>query len=140
MATAAAFGVQETHGILWRETNKLRASSDGAGWASLYVSAQRETPYRASYGAVRDHLVILHLDGPVGVRRYLDNGHARRAIPPGGLFILPGGVDFGVQLEAQLESLHVYVRDAVLREVAADLFDARAHEMTSCRASAIRIR
>jgi AraC family transcriptional regulator len=129
MAAAGAFGVHETHGILWRETNRLRASSDGAGWTSLYASAQREIPYQASYGAVRDHLVILHLDGPVGVSRYLDNGQARRAVPPGGLFILPGGVDFGVRLEGKLESLHVYVRDAVLQEVAAELFGAHAHDM-----------
>ena len=129
MGATAAFRVNETHGILWRQTNRFRASSDGAGWTSLYASAQRETPYQASYGAVRDHLVILHLDGPVGVSRYLDNGQARRAVPPGGLFILPGGVDFGVRLEGKLESLHVYVRDSVLREVAAELFGAQAHEM-----------
>ncbi|HEY4925182.1 MAG TPA: AraC family transcriptional regulator [Roseiarcus sp.] len=129
MGAARAFGVNETHGILWRETNRLRASSDGAGWTSLYASAQREAPYQASYGAVPDHLVILHLDGPVGVSRYLGKGQARRAIPPGGLFILPGGVDFGVRLEGKLESLHVYIRDSVLREVASDLFGARADAM-----------
>jgi AraC family transcriptional regulator len=129
MAAVGAFGVNETHGILWRPENRIRARSDGAGWTSLYASAQQETPYQASYGAVRDHLVILHLDGPVGVSRYLGKGQARRAIPPGGLFILPGGVDFGVRLEGRLESLHVYVRDCVLREVADDLFGARAREM-----------
>lgn len=129
MAAVATFGVHETHGILWRQTNRLRASSEGAGWTSLYASAQGEQPYQASYGAVCDHLVILHLDGPVGVSRYLDNGQARRAVPPGGLFILPGGVDFGVRLEGKLESLHVYVRDAVLREVAAELFGGRAGDM-----------
>ena len=126
MGAASAFGVHETHGILWRETNRLRASSEGAGWTSLYVSAQGEQPYAASYGAVRDHLIILHLDGPVTVSRYLGGGQARRPVPPGGLFILPGGVDFGVRLEGKLESLHVYVRDAVLREVASELFGARA--------------
>src|ERR1700733_11989288 len=129
MAAAAAFGVHETHGILWRRTNRLRASSEGVGWTSLYASAQAEPPYQASHGGVRDHLVILHLDGPVSVSRYLDNGQARRAVPPGGLFILPGGVDFGVRLEGKLESLHVYVRDAVLREVATELFGVRANDM-----------
>lgn len=116
-----AFGVRETHGILWRSENRVRAASEGLGWTSLYISAQRETPYEASYRAVRDHLVILHLDGPVGVGRVLGKSQERRTIRPGGLFILPGGVDFGVQLEGGLESLHIYLRDAVLREVAADL-------------------
>ncbi|MGD0719926.1 MAG: helix-turn-helix domain-containing protein [Roseiarcus sp.] len=130
MGSAAAFGVNETHGILWRDGNRFRIRSDGAGWSSLYASAQREAPYQASYGAVRDHLVILHLDGPVGVSRYLGKGQARRVIPPGGLFILPGGADFGVRLEGALESLHVYVRDSVLREVAEDLFGAGARPTT----------
>jgi AraC family transcriptional regulator len=125
----SAFGVHETHGILWQQTNRIRASSEGAGWTSLYASAQREQPYQASYGAVPDHLVVVHLDGPVGVSRYLDKGQARRAIPPGGLFILPGGVDFGVRLEGELESLHVYVRDSILREVAGELFGADADRM-----------
>ena len=127
---AGAFGVNETHGILWRESNRFRARSDGAGWTSLYASAQREAPYQAAYGAVRDHLVILHLDGPVGVSRYLGKGQARRVIPPGGLFILPGGADFGVRLEGALESLHIYLRDAVLAEVAEDLFGPGARSMT----------
>jgi AraC family transcriptional regulator len=37
------------------------------------------------------------------------------------LSVVPGGLDLGVQLEGGLESLHVYLRDAVLREVAAEL-------------------
>lgn len=116
-----AFGVRETHGILWRPENRVRAASEGLGWTSLYASTQREAPYKASYRAVRDHLVVLHLDGPVKVGRVLGKQQERRTIGPGGLFILPGGVDFGVQLEGGLESLHVYLRDAVLREVAAEL-------------------
>ncbi len=127
MGAARAFGVNETHGILWREQNRFRARSDGAGWTSLYASAQREAPYQASYGAVGDHLVILHLDGPVGVSRYLGKGQARRAIPPGGLFILPGGIDFGVRLEGKLESLaRLCPRIPCCREVAAELFGATA--------------
>ena len=119
--SGGAFGVRETHGILWRPEHRVRATSEGLGWTSLYASTQREAPYKASYGAVCDHLVILHLDGPVGVNRVLGKKEERRKTGPGGLFILPGGVDFGVQLEGVLESLHVYLRDAVLREMAADL-------------------
>ncbi len=115
-----AFSVRETHGILWRPENRVHAASEGLGWTSLYASAQRETPYEASYAAVRDHLVILHLDDPVGVGRVLGRTRERRVVAPGGLFILPGGAAFGVRLEAGLDSLHVYLRDAVLREVAAE--------------------
>ena len=114
------FSVQETHGILWRPENQVRAASDGLGWGSLYASAQREAPYEAEFSAVRDHLIILHLDGPVGVARALGKSQSRRVIAPGGLFILPGGVDFGVRLEGCLDSLHLYLRQQVIDEVARD--------------------
>ena len=118
---SGAFSVRETHGILWRPENRVRVASEGLGWSSLYASARLEKPYEDSFRAVPDHLVIVHLDGPVGVSRVLGKSLERRTIAPGGLFILPGGVDFGVELEGQLESLHVYLRNAVLREVAAEL-------------------
>jgi hypothetical protein len=42
------------------------------GWNRQYLSVQRERPYRESFEAAGTHLVILHLDGPVTVRRGLD--------------------------------------------------------------------
>lgn len=117
---AAGFGVKETHGILWQPANEVRAASDGLGWASLYASTQREAPYQGQFSAVKDHLIILHLDGPVGVTRALGRSHSHRVVGPGGLFMLPGGLDFGVRLEGYLESLHLYLRQHVLEEVAND--------------------
>jgi AraC family transcriptional regulator len=117
----AAFEVRETHGILWRPENTIFRASDGLSWSSLYASTQHEQPYEDAYGSVPDHLIILHLDGPVGVSRIMGNAQARRIIPPGGLFVLPGGADFRVRLEGELDSLHLYVRHTVLQEVADDL-------------------
>ena len=70
--------------------------------ALRFRAARRTLP--SFLRAVPDHLLVLHLDGPVGVSRYLGKGQARRAIPPGGLFILPGGTDFGVRLEGSLKA------------------------------------
>ena len=104
------FSVVETHGILLRPQNDTHLTSKGLGWASIYASSQREKPYEDRYSAVNDHLIILHLDGPVAVTRTMGRIPARRLIAPGGLFILPGGRDFGVRLEGELDSLHVYLR------------------------------
>jgi AraC family transcriptional regulator len=117
----STFSACETHGTLWRPDNRIHAASEGLGWSSLFASAQREAPHQASYRAVRDHLVVLHLDGPVALCLVFGKTQERRTIGPGGVNLLPGGVDHGVQLEGGLESLHVYLRDAVLREIAADL-------------------
>ncbi len=115
------FGVQETHGILMRSEHCIRDRSDGRGWRSLYASVQHEAPYEASFNAVEDHLLILHLNGPVAVERRLGAKRERRVVPPGGLFILPGGLDFGVRLEGELDTLHIYLRNEIVREVAAEL-------------------
>lgn len=84
MGPGGAFGVRETHGILWRPESRGRAASEGVAWTSLYASAQREAPCEASCRAVRDRLVILHLDGPVGVGRVLGRSQKRRTVGPGG--------------------------------------------------------
>jgi AraC family transcriptional regulator len=114
------FSVSETHGILWQPANERRVASDGLGWDSVYASSQREAPYEAQFDSVRDHLIILHLDGPVAVSRALGKSQSRRVIGPGGLFMLPGGMDFGVRLEGHLESLHLYLRESIIEEVAND--------------------
>ena len=125
MGSASALGrefrVQETHGILMRKEHRIRDRSDGLGWRSLYASVQHEKPYEASFNAVDDHLMILHLNGPVAVERRLGAKRERRVVPPGGLFILPGGLDFGVRLEGELDTLHIYLRSEIVREVADDL-------------------
>lgn len=115
------FRVQETHGILMRQEHRIRDRSDDLGWKSLYASVQHEAPYEANFNAVEDHLMILHLNGPVAVERRLGPKVERRVVPPGGLFILPGGLDFGVRLEGELDTLHIYLRNAIVREVAGEL-------------------
>jgi AraC family transcriptional regulator len=121
--SGGAFSAHETHGVLSRPGNRIRATSEGVGWSSLFVSAQREVFFEGSFPGVRDHFVALHLDGPVGVYLTAGKSQERRIIAPGGMNLHPGGSDFGLRLEAALESLHVYLRGAVLREVAAEFFD-----------------
>lgn len=117
-ALSAGFSVKETHGILLQPSNDVHAASDGLGWGAMYASAQKEKPYQGQFSAVKDHLIILHLDGPVGVSRALGRSQTHRVVGPGGLFMLPGGLDFGVRLEGCLESLHLYLRHQIVQEVA----------------------
>ncbi len=114
------FTGRETHGILFRSGVRVLASSDGRGWPSLYVSLQRETPFEAVYDAVDDQLIVLHLDGLVPVHRRVAKGEMSRLIPAGGLFMMPGGMEFGVRVDGTLNTLHLYLRRALLQEVASD--------------------
>lgn len=123
MLAGAPFRVQETHGILLRPENNIRASSDKFNWTSLYASTQRELPYEGFFGAVDDQLIVLHMDGPVAIDRLQGPANARCVVPALGIHLVPGGMDFGVRLMGALNTLHVYVRRSIIEEVAAELVD-----------------
>ncbi|MCM4083275.1 helix-turn-helix domain-containing protein [Paractinoplanes hotanensis] len=107
--------VQDTNGILRQPWVRPDRTSRGLGWEQLYVSTQSEQPYQASFGGAPSHLVILHLNGPVTVRR----GHlgltSTRTVPPGGLFVHPAGKDLTVELAGDLDTVHAYLSDELLR-------------------------
>jgi AraC family transcriptional regulator len=117
----AEFGVEETHGILWRRQNRHLASSKGRGWTSIYASVQDEAPYEAAFPAVADHLLILHLGAPVRVARRIGGALVEQTIPTGGIFFMPGNVDFWVRLGGELRTLHLYLRQALFADVAGAL-------------------
>jgi AraC family transcriptional regulator len=104
-----------------RAGTRIWASSDALGWRSVFATAQREAPFEGQFQPVADHLVVVHLSGPVRVCRTLDGRQETRLIPPGGAFIMPGGVSFGVRLEAELDTVHFYLSRAVVDEMAEEL-------------------
>ena len=126
----AELTLADTNGILRQPWVRPERTSHGLGWEHLYVSTQHELPYQASFGGSRSHLVILHLNGPVTVRR----GHLgltrSRTIPPGGLFVHPAGKDLTVELGGKLDTVHAYITDAALQE-AADASVELAEELGS---------
>ncbi|CAI7979080.1 AraC family transcriptional regulator [Frankia sp. Hr75.2] len=113
---ATELGLMDTNGILRMPWIRPRRTSSGLGWDRIYVSTQRERPYHATFDPAATHLLILHLNGPVTVRR----GHARltqsRQIPAGGLFLHPAGSELTVQLGGQLDTVHAYLADATLQK------------------------
>lgn len=112
------FTVHETHGILSQPGFEISVSSDKRGWSSLYASVQREVPYEGFFNAVDHQLIVLHLDGPATVHRRIPKGEDSRLIPPGGMTMMPGGTDFRVRLGEPLHTLHLYLRRALVEEVA----------------------
>lgn len=111
-------GLGDTHGILARPGVRPVRTSTGLGLAQLYLSTQRELPYRDSFQGAGSHLVILHLDGPVTVRRGRRGLTAARLVPPGGLFLHPADTELDVELGGYLNTVHVYLSDAVVQTTA----------------------
>jgi len=111
----------DTHGLVTRRTTQIIASSEGRGWRSLFASTQTESPFEGFFGAVNDYLVVIHLSGPARVTRTLDNKRVTSVVPPGGAFIMPGGIDFGVLLQDQLDTIHFYLPRDIVAEVIEEL-------------------
>jgi AraC family transcriptional regulator len=109
----AELGVADTNGILALPWIHPERTSAGLGWPEVYVSRQHEEPFQATLAPARTHQLILHLAGPVAVRR----GTARpRRVPAGGLFLQPAHGELNVELCGELDTLHVYLAAAALAD------------------------
>lgn len=111
-------GLADTNGILRQPWIRPTRTSAGLGWDRLYVSTQAERPYQASFGSARTHQLILHLDGPVTVRRGRGALGGPRKVAPGGLFLHPASRELTVELGGDLHTVHVYLADEALQEAA----------------------
>jgi AraC family transcriptional regulator len=113
---SSELGLLHTNGILRQPWVTPERTSAGLGWDKQYLSVQRERPYRESFAAAGTHLVILHLDGPVTVRRGQGRASRSREVPAGGMFIQPAGRELTVELGGPLHTVHLYLSDEVLQD------------------------
>lgn len=109
-------GLADTHGMLAQSWVRPTRTSRGLGWEHLYLSTQAELPYRGSFEAAPSHLLILHLDGPVTVRRRRAGRASVQLVPRGGLFLHPAGTELDVELGGPLNTVHVALSDTALQE------------------------
>jgi AraC family transcriptional regulator len=111
-------GLRDTNGVLGLPWVLPDRTSAGLGWDQLYVSTQRERPYRAVFDPADTHQLILHLNGPVTVRRGRTRLTSSQLVPPGGLFLHPAGCQLSVELGGGLDTVHVYLADQALQDSA----------------------
>jgi AraC family transcriptional regulator len=121
MMTRSVSTLADTHGLVTRPGTHISATSEGRGWRSLFASEQHEGPFEHDCAALPDSLIVVHLTGPVRVWRRLAGRRDSCLVPPGGLFIMPGDLEFGVRLEGDLDTVHIYLHRSVLVEVASEL-------------------
>lgn len=117
----SAFTLAETHGMLRQPGVQMRVSSDDRGWSSIYASMQRELPFEASFKARNDPLIVLNWGAPVMLHRRVAKGEHSGLIPSGGLVMTPAGLDFGIRVGSTVHTVHLYLRQALMGEVAGDI-------------------
>ena len=118
---SSAFTVAETHGMLRQPGVQKQVSSDDRGWSSIYASMQRELPFEASFKAREDPLIVLNWGAPVTLYQRIPKGERSGLIPSGGLVMTPGGMDFGIRVGSTVHTIHLYLRRALIGEVADDI-------------------
>jgi AraC family transcriptional regulator len=98
--------------------------SESRGWSSFYASVQRQPPFEGAFDAVADHAMVLHLDGPVMVHCRTPRGENSRLYQAGSIVMVPGGTDLlRAGLGGTARSLHLYLRRALIEEIASDMID-----------------
>ena len=118
ISSTRELSVDDTLGILAMPGVAVERSSEGLGWSRMYLSVQEEEPYRAEFSGADNHLLILHLDGPVEVTRGTGTSAQKRTIGSGGLFLQPAGRDLSVALSGRLRTLHMYLDDSMVADAA----------------------
>lgn len=130
MQANPVFHATETRGMLKRDGVQQTASSEGRGWTSLYASLQVEAPFDGHFGAVEDHLIVWHKDGPTRIEADGGGGRFCKTVPAGGLHLIPGGSDVSIRLADPLSTMHVYIRHNVVKEIAGELAMGDASRVT----------
>lgn len=110
----AELGLSDTNGVLSQPWIRPERTSAGLGLPDVYVSKQHERPYEATFAGARSHQLILHLAGPVTVRR---GTAVPQRVLPGGMFLQPAHGELSVELGGELDTLHVYLTDTAVQNV-----------------------
>ncbi len=108
----------ETHGMLRMPGCMVRRTSEALGWGCVYASLQWESPFRKDFDAVEDQLIVWHRNGPVHIAGQGGGQAYSEIMPPDSIHLIPGGSEFSVDLGADVETMHIYLRRELLQEVA----------------------
>ena len=116
----AEFTSDQTHGFSRAGFTDVAVSSEGLGWTSAFVSRQRENPYQGSFAACANPLIGFVLNGPLSIRRTVNGVPQERKFTPGSFGIVPAGAAFDARIDTPIETIHIYIRQEIIEEVASD--------------------
>ncbi len=125
--TLPPFSDAETHQLTRHTGGRVRRSSDGSGWRSLFASMQSEPEFETSIPAVAHPLIVLTLRPGVRFIGRVGERHREVLLPAGGITLTPGGADMQVRTEAggrNFDTMYLYLRQEVLAEMHTEMFES----------------
>lgn len=123
------FSYLETHRVVHQPGSVVHCSSENADWTTLFACICSESPFEGSFAAVKDHLIVIPLNKPIHIARQIDGERQEQVLLPGSATITPGGADFTMRTSSDggaYDTLHLYIRDASIREIHSEMFGPQA--------------
>ena len=110
------FSMAETHG--YGSGSDLCASSEALGWRSLLVVERHvHAGAAAATPSVKDHLIVLQLDGTVQLDLRLGDLRGSKTTFPGQISIVPGGTDTESRCDRDSIICGIYLRASIVTEI-----------------------
>ena len=105
-------------------------NSPAAEWDGITLQHFRREPCDLQSPALRDHLLVVHLDGPTLMqRRLLGDRIDRRWTGRGGIGIVPAGCPLEHTVKSRSDTLFIHLSPDFLRTVARDAFGTEQVEL-----------
>ena len=108
---------------------KILRSSDELDWRDLRLRSYRYASQEVEVPGMRDFLVIAYRDGTPQMERRLDGRWTRARCRPGDISLLTHAQRSQWRWSEPIEVSHVYLSDAVVSRVAAEMMDRTVAEV-----------
>lgn len=101
---------------------KILHSSEGRGWGDLAAAITQESPHTIEHRPISSIWIAMVLT-PADIQRSAQGGDFAGLLEPQALVITPPGEAVVDTIGNHTRTLHFFLKDSVLREVAEDIFD-----------------
>jgi len=120
---AAAFPIEETHGIPLYPGNRLIAHSGGLGWRGVYASYAAEQPWTATLRPLSHPCIAYFVNGGASIARRVDGEAPQNVALHARQFgMVPTRAASHWDLRGTPEILTLYLRNAVVDRAAEEVF------------------
>ncbi|HEY1749564.1 MAG TPA: AraC family transcriptional regulator [Xanthobacteraceae bacterium] len=121
--TAAAFPIEETHGIPLYPGNRLIAHSGGLGWRNVYASYAVEQPWTATLRPLAHPCIAYFVNGGARIARRVEGEAPQNAVLHARQFgMVPTRTASDWELDGTPEILTLYLRNTVVNRAAEEVF------------------
>lgn len=118
------FPLRETHGFANLQGFSVSKTSAGLGWSNAYMSIQTEGPLAARFTPAPSVLICVINSGSMRANIALDGVRQQIEAAPGCLTIVPDGMAFEKKLSTRVGTTHLYIRRALIDQIANELCNA----------------